>query len=140
MARKTRPSDEANEYIYIDGETTASAYVGTEQDKVYRSDPDWTPVGQNTPPPEKEGVAEATPHSGKTESENRRPTTEEEAAKASTEEAGPVAPNEHSRTELNELATAAGVDNPEALDNRGAVADAINAARAEAAKASTEEE
>lgn len=126
MARSKQVSTEANEYVNVDG-VTASAYVGTEQDKVYISDPDWSPVGKHTPPPEKEGVADATPHSGKTESEGRRPTPEEEAAETPAE----VSAADHSREELDALATAAGVESPGDLPNKGAVAEAINAKAAE---------
>lgn len=137
MPRKQRASTEANEYINVDG-VTASAFVGTEQDKVYISDPDWSPVGKHTPPPEKEGVAEATPHSGKTESEGRRPTTEEEAAETPAEVVL-VDPKDHDRPELNKLAEEAGVEDPGEFPNKGAVAEAINAARTKAAETPAEE-
>jgi hypothetical protein len=114
MARKTRPSEEANEYIYIDGETTASAYVGTEQDKVYRSDPDWSPVGTPTLPPEEEGMASATPHSGKTKSDGGRTHAADLEGL--------------SREDLNALATEKGVENPEGFANKDEVKTAILAA------------
>jgi hypothetical protein len=122
MARTKQGTGEPVEYINLETGEKVGAYAGTEQDKVYRDDPDFDIVG-------------------------RRPSTanKEEAAKASIEGDGSeppakVDPNEHSRPELNQLATEAGVESPESLDNKGAVADAINAAREEAAKASIEGE
>jgi hypothetical protein len=120
MARNKQTPGGVHEYVHIDTEETIGAYVGTELDKVLRDDPDYERVSRRAAG--REAAAKA--------------------AEASTEEDAPVLvdPNEHSRPELNELASEVGVEYPETLDNKGAVADAINAARAEAAEASTEEE
>lgn len=107
------------EWVNADGET-AGAYLGSEFDKAFASNPDWELVkGSATTAP-----AEEVP-------ETSDDSTEGEVTK--------VDPSEHSREELNQLATEAGIEDPAELANKGAVADAINAKRAEATTAPAEE-
>lgn len=94
-------SQDTHEYVNADGETRG-AFAGTEQDKVYASDPNWTPVGKGSP------------------------ATETPAGSGSPEDAGTDL-DSLSRDELDALATEKGVDNPEELPNKGAVKDAIQA-------------
>jgi len=97
-------SQDTHEYINADGETRG-AFPGTEQDKVYASDPDWTLAGKGSPATETPAGSESTgsPDDNGTDIDSL------------------------SRDELNALATEKGVENPEELPNKGAVKDAIKA-------------
>jgi hypothetical protein len=112
MARSNEASPEANEYVNkVTGET-AGAYVGTEQDKVYASDPDFEPVGERS-------TAVETPA--------EEPVPDEKTGK-SRSEGGRLHESElkdKSRDELNTLAAEAGVENPEGFANKGEVITAI---------------
>jgi hypothetical protein len=89
---------------------TAGSYLGTEFDKAFASNPDWELV-----------KAEA----------STAPAEEERSV---------VDASDYSRDELNQLAQEAGIEDPAALDNKAAVAEAINAKRAEASTAPAEED
>jgi hypothetical protein len=112
MARTRKLADgESNQYKNeVTGETVG-AFAGSELDRVYAKDPDYTVVGNHTPPPEKIGVAEATPHSGKTKSEGAR--------------THPSDLEGLSREELNALALEKGVTNPDGFANKDEVRTAI---------------
>jgi hypothetical protein len=97
-------SQDTHEYVNAGGETRG-AFAGTEQDKVYASDPDWTPVGKSTPATETPAGSES---------------------KGSPDDNGTDI-DSLSRDELNALAAEKGVENPEELPNKGAVKEAIKA-------------
>jgi hypothetical protein len=111
---KQKTSTEVNEYRHTETEETLSAYVGSELDKVLLKDPDYEVVGERTPAPEEttpEGEPEPTPQSGKTRSDGGRVTAADLEGK--------------SRDELNDIATEAGVENPDGFANKGEVTKAI---------------
>jgi hypothetical protein len=112
MARTRKLAEgESNQYKNQATGETVGAFAGTELDRVYAKDPDYTVVGNHTAPPEKEGVEDATPHSGKTKSDGGR-------THASDLEG-------LSRDELNALALEKGVENPSGFANKGEVETAI---------------
>jgi hypothetical protein len=114
MARKNTASEEVNEYRHRETGETLGAYVGTEQDKVLAKDEHYEVVGKRTPSPEEttpEGEPAPTPQSGKSRSEGARLRAEDLEGK--------------SREELNDLATEAGVENPEGYANKDEVKTAI---------------
>lgn len=103
-------SQDTHEYINADGETRG-AFAGTEQDKVYASDPDWTLAGKGSPATETPAGSES---AGSPDGDGT---------------VGEQAPDldSLSRDELNALAAEKGVENPEELPNKGAVKEAIKA-------------
>ncbi len=114
MAKQTQVSEKINEYRHTPTGETQSAYVGSELDKVLATDPDYEAVGEHTLPPEvttPEGEPEPTSQSGKTRSDGGRLTVADLEGK--------------SRDELDDLATEAGVENPEGFANKDEVKTAI---------------
>jgi hypothetical protein len=109
MAKKTT-TPKSNEYVHVDGETV-SAYAGTELDKVYAKDEDYTRVTGSTPTPE---ATTADAREGEQ----------------------PVDLDGLSRDQLDQLAAEKGVDDPASLPNK----DAVKAAIAEATTADEGEE
>jgi hypothetical protein len=113
MARKTKASDEVNEYRHKETGETFGAFVGTEQDKVLARDEDYESVGKRTPAPEETtpDQEKPTPQSGKTRSDGARTNLDDLEGK--------------SREELNKIADEAGVQNPQGFANKDEVKSAI---------------
>jgi hypothetical protein len=103
-------SQDTHEYINADGETRG-AFAGTEQDKVYASDPDWTPVGKSTPATETPAGSKSTGSPDDYGTDGKQ-TSDLDSL---------------SRDELNALAAEKGIEEPEDLPNKAAVKDAIKA-------------
>jgi hypothetical protein len=114
MPRKTRTSDEVNEYRHIATGDTLGAYVGSEQDKVLARDTDYESVSKRTPAPEEstpEGEPDPTPQTGKSRSDGGRIHESDLEGKT--------------REDLDKIASEAGVENPEGFPNKTELTKAI---------------
>jgi hypothetical protein len=110
MARRNQSTGKPVEYVNLETGEHVGAYAGTEQDKVYRDDPDYDIVGRRPSAPSK--VAAATTEDG----EGDRKSVDLDGL---------------SRADLDALAVEKGVENPGDLPNKDAVKAAIAAATTE---------